>query len=135
MLQREKKEKRSYLWKKRLVVNQQQNRFSKSKPQKKKKNKNKKLWTQILENRERNPKTNIFMENPKIWNENESKPRSNLNLSNKKTKKKKKGNILYLNLKKWRKTYWSQFQQSDGGRYNGVDTHRFFFLYVLVAVL
>ena len=57
-------------------------------------NKKKKLWTQILENRERLSdikinrkfeKTNIFMENPKAWNKKESKPKSNLNLSNKKT--------------------------------------------------
>ena len=55
---------------------------------------------QILEKKERlsefcNPrqgkkilkieKTNIFMKNPKIRNKKESKPKSNLNLSNKKT--------------------------------------------------
>ena len=72
-----------------------QNRFSKSKPQEKKK-----LRTQILENRERLSdkkiyiyiyiyrrieKTKIFMENPKARNKKESKPKSNLNLSNKKT--------------------------------------------------
>ena len=50
-------------------------------------------------------------------------------------KNSRKSNISYPNLKKWRKTYRSRFQQSDGGRYNGVDAYRFFFLYVLVAVL
>ena len=73
--------------------------FSKSKPvfQIKtlgKKRKEKKLWTQILENRERLndikinrkiEKTNIFMENPKARNKKESKSKSNLNLSNEKT--------------------------------------------------
>ena len=57
--------------------------------------KKKKLWTQILENRERLSdikinrkieKTNIFMENPKAWNKKGiKKNKSNLNLSNKKT--------------------------------------------------
>ena len=52
---------------------------------------------QILENRERLSdikinrkieKTNIFMENPKARNKKESKPKSNLNLSNEKTQQK-----------------------------------------------
>ena len=65
--------------------------FPNQNPRKKKKN----LWTPISENRERLSdiknknrkieKTNIFMENLKAWNKKESKPKSNLNLSNKKT--------------------------------------------------
>ena len=52
---------------------------------------------QILENRERLSdikinrkieKTNIFMENPKARNKKESKPKSNLNLSNEKSQQK-----------------------------------------------
>ena len=50
-------------------------------------------------------------------------------------KNSRKSNISYPNLKKWRKTYRSRFRRFDGGRYNDVDAHRFFFLYVLVAVL
>ena len=50
------------------------------------KKKKKKLWMQILEKRERlselcNPRT----KKPKTQNKKESKPKSNLNLSNKKT--------------------------------------------------
>ena len=52
------------------------------------------------------------MENPKTRNKKELNPKSNLNLSNKKT------NISYPNLKKkWRKMYRIWFRQSDGGRY------------------
>ena len=50
-------------------------------------------------------------------------------------KNSRKSYISYPNLKKWRKKYQSRFWRSNGGRYNGVDARRFFFLYVLVAVL
>ena len=45
------------------------------------------LGISVIQNREKNQKiekTNIFMENPKARNKKESKPKSNLNLSNKK---------------------------------------------------
>ena len=55
----------------------------------------------VIQNREKNrkiEKSNIFMENPKARNKKESKPKSNLNLSNKKNSI--KSNVSFPNLKK-----------------------------------
>ena len=79
---------------------------------------------EILENRKRISdikknrkieKTNISLENPKAQNKKESKPKSNLNLSNKKHSL--KSNISHPNLEKMEKTYRYRFQRSDGGKY------------------
>ena len=56
-----------------------------------------------------------LLENPKAQNKKESKPKSNLNLSNKKHSL--KSNISHPNLEKMEKTYRYRFQRSDGGKY------------------
>ena len=56
-----------------------------------------------------------LLENPKARNKKESKPKLNLNLSNKKNSL--KSNISHPNLEKMEKTYRYRFQRSDGGKY------------------
>ena len=71
----------------------------------KKKKKKKKLWTQILEKRERLSDGKQKGIKTKI----KSKPIQQKNSI--------KSNISYPNLGKWRKTYRNRFRRSDGGRY------------------
>ena len=115
-------------------MNQQQNRFSKSKPPKKKKQKQKKKTMNTdIRKQGKESKNKHFHGEPK--NPKQKGIKTKIKSKPIQQKNSRKSNISYPNLKKWRKTYRSRFRPSDGGRYNDVDAHRFFFLYVLVAVL
>ena len=75
--------------------------------------------------------TNIFMENPKTQNKMESKPKSNLNLSSKKTQYKV---IFHIQIfKKWRKMYWSRFDESLSCKETPNRSARRIFFWILKA--
>ena len=108
-------------------MNQQQNRFSKSKPQEKK------TMNTDIRKQGKESKNKHFHGEPK--NPKHKGIKSKIKSKPIQQKNSRKSNISYPNLKKWRERYRSRFRRSDGGRYNSVDAHRFFFLYVLVVVL
>ena len=97
-----------------------QNRVKKTK---KKKTKNKRKYRKI-------EKTKIFMENPKTRNKKETKPKSNLNLSNNKTHYK----VFHIQiLKKWRKMYRIRFDESLSCKKTPNRSARWFFFWILEA--